>query len=72
MAAKLKALRPEVDADVLEAAEAFLDRVRAGETTGFLLVEQKRNIISWSCTQLKNRFEVIGYLMHAAYRLDGD
>lgn len=68
--AELKAIRPEVDEDVLKTAEEFLTRVRSGETTGFMVLEQKRDVISYSCTRLKNRFELMGYLMHAICKLE--
>lgn len=70
MTAELKQIRPEIDEDTVKKAEALLERVKAGETTGFLLVEQKRDIVSWTCTALKNRFEMLGYLTYALIQME--
>lgn len=70
MSAKLKPIRPEVDQDLVKKAEQFVERIRSGETTGFLVLEQKRDVVAWSCSHLKDRFQVMGYLVSAILRMD--
>jgi hypothetical protein len=70
LTAELKPIRPEVDLDVVKKVEELLARVKSGETTGFLLLEQKRDVCTWTHTRLKNRFEIMGYLLKAAIEME--
>lgn len=64
--------QPAPDGEVIKKLEAALDRARAGETHGVLLLEQDKAGCKYVCAGLKNRFELIGFLSHAIHQLQAD
>lgn len=60
------------DPDVARVLEDALARVRCGETTGILLLEQDVSGCSYACAGLKDRWTIIGFLSHAMFKLNSE
>jgi hypothetical protein len=56
--------------EVVEFLEAVLERARAGELTGVLILAQDSKGLSYSVAGINDRYVVTGWLMHAIVKLN--
>lgn len=70
---KVVPLGVEPDVGMIEHLEELLKRARAGEIMGVLTVAQDTmGAAQYSVQNMRNRFEILGYLSHAMHQLQSD
>lgn len=68
----LRKLERLPDPNVVEYLQEVLDKARAGEVNGVLIVSQGPAGISYSVAGIKDRLVIGGWLFHALYKLQSD
>lgn len=69
---ELVALKRDADPLIVEYLEAVLTEAREGKTTGVLILAQDAEGLRYSIAGITERFEVIGWLSHAIYKLNSE
>lgn len=68
----VRALSRPVDPDVVRFIEQVLERAKAGEISGVLMLSQDTEGVAYGIAGIKDRFTVLGWLSHAMHKLQDD
>jgi hypothetical protein len=61
--------KPACDPDIIKYLEASLERAKAGELLGILLLEEDATGIGYKTAGINDRYKTSGFLFHALHKL---
>ncbi len=70
--AEIKIFPKPVNEELVEYLESALERAKAGELLGVLMLQRDDDGLAYSVCGIKDRYEATGYLFHLLYKLQAD